>query len=167
MIGLSTSASISLGMDFVAGRKRVPRPAAGNTALRTFLFMRILSSLSARKFLHFVEREKDHRSWMQIYASECRRVIAQQCLTHNLNRCSALAHKVVVKSLQRKIRSFLLLKISAQLQNLKFAERVIQIRRVRWATFGFHCAHRPRLVAFLHEEIDTLIEGHFTGMHFD
>src|SRR5580658_11296864 len=33
--GLSTSGSISLGMALVAGRKRVPRPAAGNTALRT------------------------------------------------------------------------------------------------------------------------------------
>ena len=35
MIGLSTTESISLGCDFVAGRKRVPRPAAGNTTLRT------------------------------------------------------------------------------------------------------------------------------------
>ena len=34
--GLSTSGSISLGMALVAGRKRVPRPAAGKTALRTF-----------------------------------------------------------------------------------------------------------------------------------
>ena len=35
MIGLSTSGSISFGCALVAGRKRVPRPAAGNTALRT------------------------------------------------------------------------------------------------------------------------------------
>ena len=34
MIGLSTSGSISFGCALVAGRKRVPRPAAGNTALR-------------------------------------------------------------------------------------------------------------------------------------
>jgi len=33
MIGLSTSGSISLGWALVAGRKRVPRPAAGNTGL--------------------------------------------------------------------------------------------------------------------------------------
>ena len=33
--GLSTTGSISLGELFVAGRKRVPRPAAGITALRT------------------------------------------------------------------------------------------------------------------------------------
>src|SRR6185436_14878034 len=35
MIGLSTSGSISLGCALVAGRKRVPSPAAGKTALRT------------------------------------------------------------------------------------------------------------------------------------
>src|SRR5262245_53394245 len=34
MIGLSTSGSISLGCALVAGRNRVPRPAAGKTALR-------------------------------------------------------------------------------------------------------------------------------------
>src|SRR6266851_9808635 len=37
MIGLSTRGSISLGWAFVAGRKRVPRPAAGKTALRIFI----------------------------------------------------------------------------------------------------------------------------------
>src|SRR5437660_12603578 len=35
MIGLSTSGSISFGCALVAGRKRVPSPAAGRTALRT------------------------------------------------------------------------------------------------------------------------------------
>src|SRR6188508_1968885 len=35
MIGLSTSGSISLGCALVAGRNRVPQPAAGKTALRT------------------------------------------------------------------------------------------------------------------------------------
>src|SRR3954452_6281545 len=33
--GLSTTGSISLGIALVAGRKRVPSPAAGMTALRT------------------------------------------------------------------------------------------------------------------------------------
>src|SRR6266568_5483639 len=37
MMGLSTSGSISLGCALVAGRKRVPRPAAGKTALRIFI----------------------------------------------------------------------------------------------------------------------------------
>src|SRR5436190_23206571 len=35
MIGLSTRGGISLGCALVAGRKRVPQPAAGKTALRT------------------------------------------------------------------------------------------------------------------------------------
>src|SRR4029079_12436063 len=35
MIGLSTSGSISFGCALVAGRKRVPQPAAGKTAFRT------------------------------------------------------------------------------------------------------------------------------------
>src|SRR5437660_1230301 len=35
MMGLSTRGSISFGCALVAGRKRVPRPAAGKTALRT------------------------------------------------------------------------------------------------------------------------------------
>ena len=35
MMGLSTIGSISLGWALVAGRKRVPSPAAGKTALRT------------------------------------------------------------------------------------------------------------------------------------
>src|SRR6266852_6824088 len=39
---LSTSGSISLGIALVAGRNRVPSPAAGNTALRTFLIMLFL-----------------------------------------------------------------------------------------------------------------------------
>src|SRR5271166_6436295 len=36
--GLSTTVNISFGCAFVAGRKRVPRPAAGRTALRTFRY---------------------------------------------------------------------------------------------------------------------------------
>ena len=39
MIGLSTRGSISLGWALVAGRKRVPRPAAGKTALRIFFIV--------------------------------------------------------------------------------------------------------------------------------
>src|ERR687887_971246 len=39
IVGLSTSGSISFGCAFVTGRKRVPNPAAGNTALRTVCAM--------------------------------------------------------------------------------------------------------------------------------
>src|SRR5437899_10875206 len=43
MVGLSTSGSISFGCAFVAGRKRVPRPAAGKIALRTAVTSGIVS----------------------------------------------------------------------------------------------------------------------------
>src|SRR6187399_2330554 len=43
MIGLSTSGSISFGCALVAGRNRVPRPAAGKTALRTVVTGGIVS----------------------------------------------------------------------------------------------------------------------------
>jgi hypothetical protein len=33
-MGLSTSGSISFGITFVAGKKRVPKPAHGNTHVR-------------------------------------------------------------------------------------------------------------------------------------
>src|SRR4030095_2526700 len=39
MIGLSTRGSISLGCALVAGRNRVPRPAAGKTALRILVIV--------------------------------------------------------------------------------------------------------------------------------
>jgi hypothetical protein len=37
--GRSTRGSISFGIDLVAGRKRVPRPATGKTAVLIFLAM--------------------------------------------------------------------------------------------------------------------------------
>ena len=42
MAGLSTTGNISLGVALVAGRKRVPRPAAGTTALVTAALSGIL-----------------------------------------------------------------------------------------------------------------------------
>src|SRR5215470_7167820 len=42
--GLSTRGSISFGWAFVAGRNRVPKPAAGKTAFAMRIFSRYLSS---------------------------------------------------------------------------------------------------------------------------
>ena len=42
--GRSTSVMISFGTDFVAGRKRVPRPATGKIALVTLFFIRSSST---------------------------------------------------------------------------------------------------------------------------
>src|SRR5688572_30022384 len=46
--GLSTIGSISLGEALVAGRKRVPSPATGNTAL--VIFAELMGSLCAEEF---------------------------------------------------------------------------------------------------------------------
>jgi hypothetical protein len=40
IVGLSTIGSISLGHAFVAGKKRVPKPAAGITALVIFCILK-------------------------------------------------------------------------------------------------------------------------------
>src|ERR1700744_3317303 len=45
MRGLSTTGSISFGLALVAGRKRVPRPATGNTAVRMTEFGIVLIKL--------------------------------------------------------------------------------------------------------------------------
>src|SRR3989344_2128976 len=48
--GLSTIGSISLGLAFVTGKKRVPSPATGNTALVTrLIFLLPLLCLSSRR----------------------------------------------------------------------------------------------------------------------
>src|SRR5579863_6256215 len=48
MSGLSTTGSISLGLALVAGRKRVPRPATGNTAVRITGLETVTENLSSR-----------------------------------------------------------------------------------------------------------------------
>ena len=65
MTGLSTSGSISLGCALVAGRKRVPQPAAGKTALRmrieprrTWRFGRAASIPGGRR-VRAVDRARD------------------------------------------------------------------------------------------------------------
>src|SRR5215831_7880798 len=62
MIGLSTSGSISLGCALVAGRNRVPRPAAGNTPLRTRMDMTTPRSHADRGEALAVERRFDPTS---------------------------------------------------------------------------------------------------------
>ncbi len=52
--GLSTTGSISLGVAFVAGRKRVPSPAAGITALVIRVREVVMSSTLAPVLLHNV-----------------------------------------------------------------------------------------------------------------
>src|SRR5258707_15793293 len=51
MSGLSTTGNISLGCALVAGRNRVPSPAAGRTALRTRCIFSVISSFSSPSYL--------------------------------------------------------------------------------------------------------------------
>src|SRR5690242_8532595 len=62
IVGLSTSGNISLGCAFVAGRNRVPRPAAGNTPLRTRMDMTTPRSHADRGEARAVERRFDPTS---------------------------------------------------------------------------------------------------------
>src|SRR6201995_5784694 len=52
MRGLSTTGSISFGLALVAGRKRVPRPATGNTAVRMTDFGAVLINLLQQQRLN-------------------------------------------------------------------------------------------------------------------
>src|SRR5215467_3263067 len=83
MVGLSTSGNISLGWAFVAGRKRVPKPAAGKTALRTFIILidliRNTNCLGCR------------------FTSKRRAVITQHSPANDLQRHTALLHQAIVK----------------------------------------------------------------------
>src|SRR5207237_5755131 len=58
MIGLSTTGSISLGCALVAGRKRVPSPAAGNTALRI--------AVTYLLYLFFFFARSRRESWIRL-----------------------------------------------------------------------------------------------------
>src|SRR5262245_1831725 len=62
IVGLSTSGNISLGCAFVAGRNRVPRPAAGNTPLRTCMDITTPRSHADRGEALAIERRFDPTS---------------------------------------------------------------------------------------------------------
>src|SRR5262249_11153022 len=60
MIGLSTSGSISLGCALVAGRNRVPRPAAGETALRRVATAKSYRTMDRRGSMLDAAYVRDH-----------------------------------------------------------------------------------------------------------
>src|SRR5579864_2440931 len=97
MMGLSTSGSISFGCALVAGRNRVPSPAAGNTAFRTFILICVCSQ---------------HRA-----------VFPQHGFADDFDRRESLFQKFVVKLLQAELVAHLRLVIRAQLQNLQLPQR--------------------------------------------
>src|SRR5580692_8366900 len=72
MMGLSTSGSISLGWALVAGRKRVPNPAAGKIALRTFWILR-RSPLARRSLSVICDRSFVVSRWL--FALGCQTIV--------------------------------------------------------------------------------------------
>src|SRR5438552_2812422 len=102
MIGLSTSGSISLGWALVAGRKRVPSPAAGNTALQTFIIgcLRKLNCFRCR------------------FRSERRAVVPQHSFSHNFQWNAALLHEFIVKIQHGEIFLLFFAIVLSQLEDL-------------------------------------------------
>src|SRR5215831_10364195 len=89
MMGLSTRGSISLGCALVAGRKRVPRPAAGNTALRTLDVIASAYKQNWRGFAAAAEARVcraacDGAVWARIYNGRRGRMLDQTFVRENL-----------------------------------------------------------------------------------
>src|ERR1700745_4020544 len=70
MSGLSTTGSISFGIALVAGRKRVPNPATGKTALRTGLSIKVLVRLRAavREYCRLKSDRSFAVAWVETHA---------------------------------------------------------------------------------------------------
>src|SRR5208282_5028541 len=83
------------------------------------------------------------RPWLQ-----SGRIVAQQRAADDLDWRKTLFHELVVKLLERKCGAFHLAIILAQLQDLKLAERVVQVRRIGRAALGLPVADFVRLKAF-------------------
>jgi hypothetical protein len=103
-----------LGIDFVAGKKRVPNPAAGKIALRTFVCVDIVwvQIPSLRRGLGIANRAfySETRIGCDPFLQRWR-VVAQQRLPHNLDGRAALVHKIIMKFFQREARSFFFLEV--------------------------------------------------------
>src|SRR4029078_12269552 len=88
MVGLSTSGSISLGWAFVAGRKRVPRPAAGNTAFRIGAGIRYRIS----------ERMLD-----PIYVRDNTELVTQRLATRGIDLTAELEQLAALEAQRRRV----------------------------------------------------------------
>src|ERR1700745_3710812 len=65
--GLSTTGSISFGLALVAGRKRVPRPATGNTAARITDFGIVLIKLLQRWVFELLSLKQGTCHWCALH----------------------------------------------------------------------------------------------------
>src|SRR6058998_1143083 len=78
-----------------------------------------------------------------------------------------LLQEGIVEFLECKFVAAQLLIVLTQFENLQFAERVDEVRRVRRTSFGLALGVRPRLVTFVDEEFDSLWIGHLSSVQLD
>src|SRR5262245_59128010 len=98
---------------------------------------------------------------------QSRRIIPQQCLTHDPDWRESLAHECVVEVFQSELISLHPLVVVAQLHDLQLAYCVYEIRRITCTALGFLLCYGSHLVAFVDEKLLGFIEGHLSRMHFD
>src|SRR3954454_18990703 len=97
IMGLSTRGSISFGCALVAGRKRVPSPAAGKTALRTlFIFVQQRDIVRCRKRAVEVIHSPAILNYRRLQDG---RVVAHHVFADVLDRNEAVLHELVVEVL--------------------------------------------------------------------
>src|SRR5579872_1773349 len=96
-----------------------------------------------------------------------RRIVAQHGFANYLYRHPALPHELVVKFLQAEACALRPLVVVAQLHDLQLAQGVNQVSGIGGAALGFHFGHGMGLETLFDEEVHTLVESHFSGVHFD
>src|SRR5437016_11992940 len=142
IIGLSTSGSISLGWALVAGRKRVPSPAAGNTALQTFIIGCLRERLNCFRCG---------------FRSKRRAIVPKHSFSHNFQWNAALLHEFIVKIQQAEIFPLFFAIVLSQLEDLQLAERVDEISRIGRSTLSFNVSHRRQLVPLFDKKVFCLV----------
>jgi hypothetical protein len=88
----------------------------------------------------------------------------------DLDGSKALAHEVIVESLQAEAGALFGLYIGTEFHDLELAERVVEVERVGGAALGFDFRDRPALIALVDEEVFGLLDGHGAadaGVHAD
>src|SRR5438067_5642522 len=79
----------------------------------------------------------------------------------------AVVEQFVVEFLERKVLTFLRLVISAQLQDLEFAQRVVEIADVESPAHRLGARRLFFVVTVLLEEFRGVVDGHSLGVHLD
>src|SRR5712692_386344 len=95
------------------------------------------------------------------------RVVAQEGAADNGYGRVALAHEVVVKFADGEGSTLFFAQIFAEFHDLQFAQRVVEIRRISGAAFGFDFRDFGRLKTFLDEKLPCLLQSKCSAVHLD